>query len=261
MDEQQVPLVYSREGHVATLIFNRPQALNAIDADMAAAFLRACRVLRDETGVRAVLVRGNGRAFMAGGDIAGFRAQPEQLAASVIDPMHEALQLLAGQPAPVLACVHGAVAGAGLSVALACDFVIAAETTKFSFAYSSLGASSDLGASWTLPRIVGLRKALEIAMFSPQIDAARALDLGLVNQVVPAERIVEEANRVASRLAEGPTVAYGHLRQLMRSAFDTTFSRHLECERAAFKACAGTVDFKNAVEAFLSKQAVSFGGS
>ncbi|MES2261737.1 MAG: enoyl-CoA hydratase-related protein [Pseudomonadota bacterium] len=260
MSESQQSIIYRRSGAVAHIQFNRPQALNAIDAAMAAGFLAICRDIDVDRSVRAVLLSGAGRAFMAGGDVASFRDDRGAIASSIIDPMHEALQLLTGQPAPVLACVQGAVAGAGLSMALAADLVIAAEGTKFSFAYAALGVSGDLGVSWSLPRAVGLRNALEIALLPDGIDVARARELGLVNRVVAAEALMDEAQALAARLAAGPTFAYGEIRRLMRQSHAQGFRDQLAAEREAFVACTATRDFSGAVAAFLDKRKAEFQG-
>jgi 2-(1,2-epoxy-1,2-dihydrophenyl)acetyl-CoA isomerase len=253
-------LVFQREGSVARLRFNRPQSLNAIDASVALAFRDACRSIKEDPAIRVVILSGEGRAFMAGGDIAQFRDSPQSIASSIIEPMHEGLLILTNLPAPVVASVHGAVAGGGMSLALACDFVVAAEGTRFSFAYLALGTSCDLGASWTLPRLVGLRRALDIAMSSETIDAPTALSLGLVNRVVPAAALGEETERFAVRLSHGPPLALGLVKRLMRQSFERDLPSQLSLERDAFQACAESHDFREGVLAFLDKRRPQFQG-
>ncbi|RYY60618.1 MAG: enoyl-CoA hydratase/isomerase family protein, partial [Comamonadaceae bacterium] len=214
------PLLIGREGAVTTLQFNRPAALNAIDVPMAQAFLAAVKAIAEDDTVRAVLLRGSGKGFMAGGDLALLQADPLQGAADLIGPLHEAVALLATLDTPVVAQVHGVAAGAGLSLMLQADFVLCAEGTRFNLAYVNLGASCDVGASWALPRWVGLRRALEIAMLGDMLDAAAAERMGLVNRVLPADALADEAMALAQRLAAGPTVALGQLRRLMRGSFD-----------------------------------------
>ncbi|MFA7559012.1 MAG: enoyl-CoA hydratase/isomerase family protein, partial [Hydrogenophaga sp.] len=169
------PLLLTREGAIATLTFNRPAALNAIDVPMAQAFLAAMRALSDDASVRAVVMRGAGKAFVAGGDLPTLRADPARGAADLLTPLNEAMLLMHGLNAPVIAQVHGAAAGGGLSLMLHADFVLAAEGTRFNLAYINLGTSCDVGASWFLPRLVGLRKALEIALLGETFDAQEAL--------------------------------------------------------------------------------------
>ena len=254
------PLLVGRDGDVATVRFNRPGALNAIDVPMANAFLATARELAADKSVRAVLLSGSGKGFMAGGDLAVLQADPLQGAADLIGPLHEALTVLAGMDAPLVAQVHGVAAGAGLSLMLQADFVLAAEGTRFNLAYVNIGASCDVGASWALPRWVGLRRALEIAMLGDMLDAAAAERMGLVNRVLPADALPEAAMALAQRLANGPTVALGQLRRLMRSSFDRDLSAQLDAESAAFQVCAATDDFRTGVGAFFAREKPQFSG-
>lgn len=260
MTESASPLLYGREGAVAHIRFNRPKVLNAIDSAMAAAFLDACKAIAADPEVRVVVISGEGRAFMAGGDIARFRDDPASIPATLIGPMHQALQILTNLRAPVIASLQGAVAGAGMSLALACDLAIAAENTRFNLAYVNLGTSCDLGASWSLPRIVGLRRALEIALLSEPIDAAEALRLGLVNKVVATDALAEETARLAHRLAAGAPAGQGMLKRLMRDSFARDLPTQLEAEQQGFAACSATTDFGEAVAAFLEKRPANYTG-
>ena len=256
----QPPLLLERHGAVATLRFNRPEALNAIDVPMANAFLAAVQSIAADPGVRAVVLRGNGRGFMAGGDLATLRADPVQGAIDILTPLNAALQLLAQMNAPVIAQVHGAAAGAGLSLVLMADYVIAAEGTRFNLAYINLGTSCDVGASWALPRIVGVRQALEIALLGEAFTADDALRLGLVNRVVPGAELDSATTALAQRLASGPTLAYGAMKRLMRASMDHTLPEQLAAEKGAFVHCAGTEDFRAGVEAFHQRQSPQFVG-
>lgn len=256
----QQPLLLERNGAIATLRFNRPDALNAIDVPMANAFLTAVQSLAADPGVRAVVLCGNGRGFMAGGDLATLRADPVQGAIDILTPLNAALQLLAQMNAPVIAQVHGAAAGAGLSLVLMADYVIAAEGTRFNLAYINLGTSCDVGASWALPRIVGVRQALEIALLGEAFTADDALRLGLVNRVVPGAELDSVTATLAQRLANGPTLAYGAMKRLMRASMDHTLPEQLAAEKDAFVHCAGTEDFRAGVEAFHQRQSPQFVG-
>lgn len=247
-------------GPVSFIRFNRPQALNAIDTAMARAFLAACRQLTADPGVRVIVLAGEGRAFMAGGDIAQFKAAPQTIAEDLIQPLNEAMLLLAEGDAPVIAAVQGAAAGAGLSMVLASDFAIAAEGSRFNFAYLGLGASCDLGASWNLPRQVGMRRALEIALISKPLDAEEACRLGILNRVVPADQLQAATLELAERLASAAPAAQGRLKRLLRSAMDHDLATQLEAEKAAFDACARSEDFQEAVAAFLEKRPAQFKG-
>jgi 2-(1,2-epoxy-1,2-dihydrophenyl)acetyl-CoA isomerase len=260
MTAGRAPLLLDRDGPIARIRFNRPDVLNAADSALALAFRDACRTIAADPSVRVVVVSGVGRAFMAGGDIAQFREQPATICESLIDPLHEGLLCLSALQAPVVASLHGAVAGAGMSIALACDLAIAAEGTRFDFAYTRLATSSDLGASWHLPRLIGLRRALEIALLCERIDAAQALQWGLVNRVVASDALAAETERWAQRLAAGAPIAQGMVKRLLRDASSRDLAAQLDAERAAFARCAATEDFAEAVEAFLAKRTPSFGG-
>ncbi len=259
MSEAAPSLRVSRDGPIVRLQFDRPDVLNALDRATAQAFAHACRDIASDHSVRAVIICGAGRAFMAGGDLTQLRADPTGAAVALIGPMHEAIVLLAEMRAPVIASLHGAVAGAGLSLALACDFAIAAEGTRFTLAYVNIGTSSDLAGSWSLPRLVGLRKALEIALLGERFDAAEALRLGLVNRVVPAGELEAQTLALAQRLARGPAQAIAQLKRLMRISFEHDLRGQLDAERAAFLSCASTHDFAEGLDAFLARREPKFG--
>lgn len=254
------PLEVTREGAVVTLRFSRPDALNAIDVPMAEALLAAVRAIAADASVRAVVLCGAGRGFMAGGDLATLRADPVQGAAALLAPLNATVQLLATLNAPVIAKVHGVAAGAGLSLMLQADFVIAAEGTRFNLAYINLGTSCDVGASWALPRLVGLRNALEISLMGDTLTAPDALRLGLVNRVVPAEHLDTAAAALIGRVAHGPTLAYGAMKRLMRASFDRDLDTQLAAETAAFAGCAATEDLRAGIEAFYARKPAVFEG-
>lgn len=254
------PLQIERNGAVVTLRLNRPNTLNAVDVPMAQELLAAARALVADRSVRAVILCGAGKGFMAGGDLATLHANPLQGAADLIGPLNEALLLFASLDAPLIAQVHGVAAGAGLSLMLQADFVLVAEATRFNLAYVNIGTSCDVGASWALPRLVGLRHALEISMLGETLTCADAERLGLINRVLPADKLDAEVKALAQRLASGPTVAYGRLRRLMRASFDHDLPTQLAAEAAAFAECASTADFKEGIDAFFAKKSARFMG-
>ena len=258
--ETPPPLLLERAGAIATLRFNRPGALNAIDVPMATALRDAVRAIAEDTSVRCVVLRGEGKGFMAGGDLATLRADPVQGAQDLLTPLNEAVALLAQLNAPVIAQVHGVAAGAGLSLMLQADFVLAAEGTRFNLAYINLGTSCDVGASWALPRLVGLRRALEIALLGETYTAQDAERLGLVNRVLPAAELDAAVQALAQRLATGPTRAHGHMRRLMRTSFDHDLPTQLAAEAEAFVACARSADLHEGLEAFHAKRPATFQG-
>lgn len=258
--EGDPPVKTWREGAVAYIRFDRPASLNAIDERMASEFSAACERIQGDRAVRAVVLSGEGRAFMAGGDVAAMSADPPAVAQRLIDGMHQGIRILTGLAAPVIASVHGAVAGGGLGLVLACDLCIAAEQTRFTMAYPQLGTSSDCGTSWALPRLVGLRKALEMALLDEPIDAAEAQRLGLINKVVPKVELPAETSRLAQRLADGPTLALGRLKTLLRESSCRDLHAHLDAETQSFLASTRTSDFNEGVHAFLQKRRPRFTG-
>lgn len=264
MNPTNASILLSLEGPVATICFNRPSALNALDQVMAGRFLAACQSIRAAHDVRVVVIKGEGRAFMAGGDLAGFHANISaavQTANALIDPLHEALAILAELSQPVIASLHGAVAGAGVSVALACDLAIAADDVKFNLAYARIGTSPDAAGSWSLPRIVGLRKAMEMMLLADNFDGAEALRLGIINRIVPPSALSDQTRELAQRIAKGPTFAYGQTKRLLRSSFGHSQREQMDAERAAFCACASTGDFAEGLEAFFNKRKPEFTGA
>lgn len=259
MQEHSAPVRLDRDGPIVRLVLNRPEVLNALDVASARELLLACETVAASDGVRVVIVCGEGRAFMAGGDINTFHADdPSQAIDDIISAAHGAIAILRRLDVPVLASLHGAVAGFGLSLSLACDLAIAAEGTRFSLSYSKIGTSVDGGASYFLPRIVGLRRAMEISLLAETFDAAEALRLGIVNRVVPAPSLAEETTALARRLADGPTFAYGRIKRLLNGGAE--LEEQLERERLSFLDCARTGDFAEGVSSFLAKRPPVFHG-
>ncbi len=257
------PVLLDISDGIARIRFNRPAVLNALDEASILAFAAAVEQVAGSGTARVVVLSGEGRAFLAGGDVGRFHAagpDAPNVVAAIIDPFHAAMEKLAALDAPVIAAVHGAVAGAGLSVALAADLCIAADDARFTLAYARIGTSPDGSATFSLPQVVGLRKALELALLSDVIDAQEALSLGLVNKVVPAAELAAEADALARRLAAGPTLALGKIKRLMRGSFSRTLSEQLGAEREAFIASARTADFAEGVAAFVEKRPARFEG-
>ena len=250
----------THEGGIATITFNRPSAMNALDVSTAKAFLAACKSLKDDSQVRVVVICGEGKAFGVGGDLSEFKPGSGITPADLIEPLHEGVKILAALDAPVIASLHGVVAGGSLSLSMACDLAIAAEGTRFNLAYANVAANCDVSGSWSLPRLVGLRNAMHIALLSNTFDAAEALRLGLINRVVPADQLQEETLALANRLALGPTLAYGRMKRLLRQSFETDLPTQLDAERDNFTASSKTADFKEALLAFFAKRRPVFFG-
>ncbi len=258
--QDDAPVLLWRRGGVVHVRFNRPASLNAIDLALARTFRQACQELRQDPQVRVVVISGEGRAFMAGGDLPSMRADPVGGSSALIEHMHPALEILAELPAPVIASVQGAVAGAGLGVALACDLVMAAAGTRFNLAYPRIGTSSDCGTSWGLVRAVGARKAMEIALLDEVVDAEEAQRIGLINRVVPADTLADQTARLAERLENSAPMAMAHLKQLIRHAGRNDLHTQLELEARLFRQCAATADFTEGMAAFVDKRPARFQG-
>ena len=254
-------------GALAHVVLARPQAMNALDLPMVAALRRALATVRDDDTVRAVLLRAEGNYFMAGGDIGFMR---DALAADVatrragirqlIQDAHAAIRAVVTMNKPVVAAVQGGAAGYGVSLVAACDFALATEQGSWSMAYTNLGVTPDGGATWFLPRLVGLRRARELVLLSDRFSADDALRLDLVNRLVSAEQLQAEALALAQRLAAGPTFAYGNAKKLLAGSFEHTVDEHLEAEEASFFACSESADFREGVSAFSARRKPAFSG-
>ncbi len=256
-------ILYAVNDGIATITFNRPAVMNALDADMIHGFRAAAERVAADAEARVVILRGAGPAFIAGGDVALFhhnRAALATLVPELAGEMHRSILALRRAPQPVIAAVHGAVAGAGMSIMLACDLVIAAEDTQFSLAYSRIGASPDGGATWFLPRVAGYQKAMEMILLADTMDAASLQKIGVVNRVVAAEALVAETDKLARRLAQGPARAYAEAKALVNRAADAELAAQLDAEASAFARCAATGDFAEGVAAFVAKRKPQFKG-
>lgn len=255
------PVLVRRDQGVVFISFNRPEKLNAINVAIAEGFLEAVREAIAAPEARVVVLYGEGRAFVAGGDLADFhQAGPNapEVARRVIGPMHEAIALLSESRLVSVAALHGAVAGGGMSVALSADLAVAADTAKFNMAYLNVAASPDCSGTWHLVRLVGLRKAMEIALLSKTLDAREALDLGLINQVTSADALMETVSALAHRLAQGPLQALARTKALLRAAGTADLRTQLDAEGDSFAASAGTPDFREALSAFFDKRPPKF---
>jgi 2-(1,2-epoxy-1,2-dihydrophenyl)acetyl-CoA isomerase len=258
-------LLVARDGPIAALTLNRPESLNALDFAMMDALIERTREIAADPTLRVVVVRGAGRHFMAGGDLRAFAtrldATPETRRAdfqAMIERLHAAIEHLHRMPAIVVAQARGAVAGFGLSLLCACDLAIAADDAYFATAYRHIATTPDGGGTWALPRIVGLRKAMEMLLLSERIDAQEALRIGLVNRVVPAADLEDAVTALAHALAAGPRVALANAKRLARESLGRTLSEQLRAEAASFADCASTADFAEGVRAFLEKRPARF---
>lgn len=255
--------MYSTADGVATITLDRPQVMNALDAEMIVRLREVCEQAARDSHARVVLLRGAGPAFLAGGDVAFFHANLARAPEMVIElagELHRAILALRRAMKPVVASVHGAVAGAGMSLMAASDFVIAAADTQFTMAYSRIGASPDGGSTFFLPRLIGYQRAMELLLLSETVDAETLRGLGLVNRVVPAPELQAATQVIVARFAAGPTRAFGETKALANRACDSSLEAQLEAEAQAFARCAKTRDFAEGVTAFVEKRPPRFRG-
>jgi 2-(1,2-epoxy-1,2-dihydrophenyl)acetyl-CoA isomerase len=260
-------LVQRHEG-VLEITLNRPEILNAVNRETIAALAAAVTEAAEDGAARVVLLQGAGSHFCAGGDIGMFAelirlapAERQRALYAIVDTLHPMLTRLRHMPKPVLAAVQGAAAGFGLSLVLAADLAIAAEDAVFTSGYIHLGTSPDGGMTATLARAAGLKHAAELMLLGDRFDARRALELGLVNRLVPAPALAAEAAALAVRLAAGPTFAYGRTKALIQATLGDAFDAQLRRETESFAACAATEDFAEGVRAFREKRRPQFSGS
>jgi 2-(1,2-epoxy-1,2-dihydrophenyl)acetyl-CoA isomerase len=257
-------LLVERADGVATLTLNRPDSLNSLDRSLKDALRDTLGALAGDTTCRAVVLTGAGRAFCVGQDLREHAATMTGGQGSTLDTVHEhynpIAELIVGMHKPVIAAVRGMAAGAGASLALLADFRIGGPKTAFLMAFANVGLAADTGASWTLPRLVGRAKALELLVFAEPVDATTAFELGLLTRLVESDdEVLPTAIALARRLAAGPTVAYGQIKhQLMVGASDLTEA--LENEARTQALCGQTEDHQNATAAFLRKEKPVFEG-
>jgi len=245
---------------IGEIRFSRPQVLNALDLAMARAFAAAVDRLAADPAVRVIVLSGEGRAFIAGGDLAYFQSASDKSTAAhvLVEAIHAPLIKLSQDPRPVIASLRGAVAGGGMGVALAADLAIAADDVKFSVAYLGIAANPDCGISWNLVHTIGLRKAMGLALMGGVVDGEEALRLGLVNRLVPAATLEEETRTLALRLAVQSGPAMARTKALLRRAATADLPGQMGAEQAAFVEGAGTPDFAEGIDAFLGKRKPNF---
>jgi 2-(1,2-epoxy-1,2-dihydrophenyl)acetyl-CoA isomerase len=259
------PVLYSVADGVATIAFNRPQAMNSLDVATKLALGDAVTEAAGDLAVRCVVLTGSGRAFCVGQDLKEHvgllrGGSSDELFSTVPDHYNPIVTALATMPKPVVAAVNGVAAGAGASLAFACDFRLLADTAGFNLAFSGIALSCDTGSSWTLPRLVGRGKALELLYFPRTIPAEEALELGLATRVVPGTDLPDETRQLARRLAAGPTLAYGAIRRSVAHSAGHDLESSLAFEAEMMALTGATQDHRNAVDAFVAKQQPTFEG-
>lgn len=248
---------------IAYVRLDRPAARNALDTAMGEGLLEAATRIAADDGLRAVSITGNGPVFSVGGDIHAFSAAlddlPDLLPRMAL-LMHETIRLLARVRVPIVTAVHGACAGGALGLLYPADITIAAGGTKFAAGFGKIGITADSGNTWYLPKFIGIRRASELLFEDRVIDADTAADWGLINRVVPADRLAEETEETVRRLAAGATRGYGEMRRLLHSSWTTSLDHSLSEETEALRRAARTTDAAGAIRSFLAKKQPTFTG-
>lgn len=250
------------QGHLRVITLNRPDDANGINAKMAAELLAVARDCAAEPTVKVVLLTANGRFFCAGGDVKEFAdagAGAARHIRSLADNLHLAVTTFAQMDALLVVAVNGMAAGAGFSLAMGGDIVLASDAAAFTLAYTAIGLSPDGGASYLLPRLVGLRRAQELIYTNRKLSAQEAMDWGLVTRVVPAAELASQALQVARLLCDGSRPAFASAKRLLTCSFDHCLETQLELEAKSIAACAGGPEGREGVLAFTQKRRPSFG--
>ena len=257
-----------KQDGVGIITLNRPEARNALSPDMFAGLGQAVLACQSSE-IRAVIITGSGGSFCAGADVKDF---VNQLESGGPEGLHQHLKHLAETfhrdvvlpirrlEKPVIASIDGVAAGGGLSLALACDLRIASDNARFLMAYANIGATADGGSTYLLPRLIGTARAMELYLTDQPVSAQRALDLGLVNQVFPAAELDKSTLEFATRLANGPTMAYGRVKALFDCSWDAGLSVQLDAETEAISSITLTADFQEGIKAFAEKRSPRFQG-
>ena len=250
-------LTLARADGVATLTLNRPEAFNALNIALGRDLFHAVLEVDDDPSVRAVVITGAGKAFCAGGDVKGFADNLDRIGALIKELttyLHGAVSRLCRADKPVIMAINGVAAGGGMSLALAGDLVLAAESARFTMAYSRIAATPDGSSSYYLPRLIGLRRAMELYFTNRVLTAREAQEWGLVTRVVPDGELDAAARTLARELAQGPTKAFGGAKRLFHQSTWESLETQRELEAQAIAASGRTEDFAAGVTAFASKK-------
>lgn len=255
---------FAIENDIARITLNRPESANTISVELAEELLQAAIVCDGNTAVRAVILTGKGRFFSGGGDVQSFAVAGESaglLLRRITAPLHAAISRFARMDAPFVTAVNGTAAGAGFSLAIAGDVIIAAESAKLTMAYTKIAMSADGGGSFHLPRLAGLARAKELMLLNPVLTAGDAQQRGLVTMVVPDADLLKKANEIAATLALGPTRAYGEVKRLLVDSFHHSLEQQLALESRSMSTLAdNTQDAREGFQAFVHKQAPKYAG-
>ncbi|WP_101757384.1 enoyl-CoA hydratase/isomerase family protein [Oceanicoccus sp. KOV_DT_Chl] len=256
-------LIFEKKDGVAKITLNRPDAANGINLTLAKELMAVASDCNDDHSVRAVLITGNGKLFCAGGDLKSIGAAEGSMSGllkEITFYLHGALSRLARMNAPVIIAVNGTAAGAGFSLAVAGDYVLAAESAKFTMAYTAAGLTPDGSASYYLPRLIGMRKTQDLMLTNRRLTAQEAMEWGAINQVVADDQLQAEAQALAEKFANGPTQAFGVVKKLLHCTFNNGLETQLELEGAGIAAMSTLADGQEGITAFSEKRAPVFTG-
>jgi 2-(1,2-epoxy-1,2-dihydrophenyl)acetyl-CoA isomerase len=257
-------ILYKREGGVATIILNRPRALNALNAEMIEEILDAVKKTAEDKEVKVLILTGAGRAFCFGADISEFRQAQKTPSTNspfaLLAKSQEIIRGLVNLPLPTIAALNGFATGLGLDLALACDLRIAAERAKLGEAFVAMGLVPDGGGTFFLPRLVGLAKAAEMIFTGEPLSASQAERIGLVNRVVPSQNLEKSAQELANKLARGPSLAISLAKKALWKNLQGDLDTALKIEAETQKICLESEDHLEAVKAFIEKREPTFRG-
>ena len=261
-------LIEEKKGPITKLIFNRPDIRNALTKDMKESLSSALHRIALDDSVKVVVLAGNGKHFMAGGDLNSmqktFDMQKEEMKNYFIKRIYDLnpiITCLQQMPKPVLASVSGAAAGAGVSIALACDLIIAEQSSYFMLGYCKIGTTPDGGATYNLTQCVGIKKAMELSLLGDKVEASTAQKIGIVNYLAKEGELSSETDNLSTRLADGPTRVYARTKKLLYGSLKNELQSQLQNEALSFSECATEPDFKEGVNAFFDKKQPKFSGS
>ncbi|WNJ16751.1 enoyl-CoA hydratase-related protein [Pontibacter sp. G13] len=254
-------LTFELNNHIATITLNRPDTYNAFNEEMSAEFIKALKQCRKDPEVRVIVLTGAGKAFCSGQDLKDAKsAEGRSLGDSVERRYNPMIRLIRETEKPFVCRLNGVAAGAGASLALACDYVIASSKVKMVWAFVNIGLVLDSGSSWFLPRLVGHRKAFELATLGEKITAPQALELGMVNQVVEPEQLDEATATIAGRYAKSAPKSIALMKRMLNRSFESSLDEMLEQEKYSQEIAGKTADYKEGVQAFVEKRPAEFTG-
>lgn len=253
-------LLFEVQDNICTITLNRPDRYNAFNDEMSFEFIDALKKVRKDPEIRVCILTGAGKAFCSGQDLKDVQGKNRSLAASVEKRYNPMIRLVTGIEKPFICRLNGVAAGAGASLALACDYVVASEKVAFVWAFANIGLVLDSGSSFFLPRLVGRQKAFELATLGDKVKAQEAYELGLVNQLVAPEALDEATNSIAARYATAATKAIGLIKRMLNRSFSSSLDEMLNMERDGQEIAGRTEDYKEGVAAFNDKRKPEYKG-